>query len=401
MWNDSVSFQVCTGIRWSAWTFARLRTNTSEDSQLGIANVFAVYLRSSLGRMIHRRRTLHFGQILRFGILTLTRSLAAVMTVAVAMMESLATGDAQFQSMSAWLAQRACSEGAVGGCNLSADPAHLYEHTYRWVFDDGAIQVVNEVQQPSTSWSGVLVASGDIRVVVRVGGSDMVVASRIAVTPRTGAMWTWKAVDISRGDLDPACFSNWALGAPDVGLAANNNCAAYPIQPNDAAGTSWGVGSGPNDDIYYVTWHSYHFNLHNGAHPVLRPGGPTYYVKPPDPCEGSGFATYAYDNNCRFEPNYNCWYHSILDHEDRHIDLGLDAIQLVENNLPAKVESIVADGLMGLDMLITAAYDDYNLNVYEAVKVPDNPYDPYWYGNVWLYNPDTQWFVYVQETAYR
>lgn len=145
--------------------------------------------------------------------------------------------------------------GGNATCTVSVESDNAYlEHVYRWVFqpDFGGTPIV---KQPggSDTWSGTIVTSGDVRVVIRVGGSDIVLASRIRVTPRS---WSWaNRRTFQQGsppDLDNCLATGTGLTADVHGCSSGNPGVLINPGPNQGFTIS-SVSGGPNDGLWYVT----------------------------------------------------------------------------------------------------------------------------------------------------
>lgn len=253
-------------------------------------------------------------------------------------------------------ARLACSvgvpRGAQGSCTLLVDPAEQLEYIYRWVFagDDGS-QVV---KQPGGSaiWSGTVVQSGDVRVVVRIGGSDVVVASRLTVTPRN---WTWDSSKRSFGQGAPgeldACMTSQHAGltADKVGCGPGSPVL---INPGPGQGFTIAQGSGPNAGLYYVTNPTTRMDLRTQLSKRFRADADKVTLSGPPPVVQACQSAYSPNavppqNNhsintiCHQESGFTSLVTFTWDHEGEHLALGQENAGLPANDIYASWEPIV------------------------------------------------------------
>lgn len=307
-------------------------------------------------------------------------------------------------------ASLACSvgvtRGEVGSCKLTVEPAEQLDKIHRWVLesDAGGMPIVLENPGPSLTWQGPVVTSGAVRVVITVGGSDVVVGSRLTVSERP---WSWSpgsGIIIHSGGL------SWPPGVTSIGRTCRPEACttATIMQPQNSFGHGNGytratVLSGPNKGLWYVAGVTANIHMASAINPDYSPGGVKYPATGSDAvaCGANASDTVPrsfveYNEQCRFQPEYLVpWESWVWNHEDRHM---LNAVAYVETYIypkfdaPRVLESIVHRTSMDLDAEVTARLSDMPHCIQSAAAThghlggflqgfPANPLDIYLWGS--------------------
>ena len=123
-----------------------------------------------------------------------------------------------------------------------------------WTFNaDPPNNHLQAQKQGGTTWSGIGVVSGRVRVEFKVGGRPSTVAAEIGVVSRG---WSWGSSHRTFQQGAPVDLDNCITG--QVGLAADvfGCTASVPgvlINPGAIQGFKVAEGSGPNAGMWYVT----------------------------------------------------------------------------------------------------------------------------------------------------
>lgn len=288
--------------------------------------------------------------------------------------------------------------GGNATCTVSVESDNAYlEHVYRWVFqpDFGGTPIV---KQPggSDTWSGTVVTSGDVRVVIRVGGSDIVLASRIRVTPRSWSWgpgdWTFSAglAPLPSGGEQAPFYQFVVTGGIRMGwncsMPTQAACDDYrfmrPDYLNGETGgfTTGSVGSGPNTGLHYVTSASFYSHRGSAVNSNLESSASPIFAST-DPAQAQCSPSNWYDaNDCLGGASSQALVAGILNHEaygttgtnghQAFYETEAAAAQFDPN---ATVEGIVGRSQNEVANAVTSTVDALSANLQAAVGAKGEP----------------------------
>ncbi len=164
--------------------------------------------------------------------------------------------------------------GNSSACILSVNPPSVLDYVESWGFQGE--NIATALVANSTSWPGVLIESGDVRVEFRAGGGRAVPRSRIGVVPRGGSGWRWSegnGIVYTQGGLQ------WPSGEPAIGKVCRTDlgCGQWVVQPySPSPGNGYNpqpVSGGPNQGGWYVTSTSVDVRMASAINPEFLSGG--------------------------------------------------------------------------------------------------------------------------------
>lgn len=302
-----------------------------------------------------------------------------------------------------WSASLRCPQdlprGSYGTCIFEISPAESLEYISGWTFQGE--NVTRSVSSTATSWAGVLVESGTVRVDFRAAGADAMVVTNLSVAPRSTGIWTQPNWESKLEFVSGQGSQNCQLSTRPRNVAGERlgwttsfsqaaSCVGQQIEPASASGAPLAQGSGPNEGAWYVQNVSYYFKSTSQLHAGLSPGAAAFTLtnaSQADACRtalglppGSPVSVnlYTFNATCASVSGWGGFLSAVWNHEEQHFLAARNVLQQPGRNIYLELEGIVATTEYGAASQVTQTYNQIQGALTGLGEPSGNWSTPFW-----------------------